>query len=181
MNRKKIMLLIIPAIIILIVSGCFCFFVLTHFCQTASPDQKHLTSYNLFNRVVTTKHTQTDTQTLELLSNCAPWQSPRFSWSPNSRYLAISYTDADHCRRIHMADFVDHKSFSVRENDLLSACGRATPIEGCISLHFVEWLDNCHALIKFSWNNDKSSNTVSGWFTWQVATGQILELHTGAA
>ena len=154
---------------------------LTHSCQTASPDKKHQTSYNLFNRVVTTKHTQTGTQTLELLSSCAPWQSPHFSWSPNSRYLAISYPDTDHCRRIHMADFVDRKLFSVSEDDLLSACGRAMPTEGRISLHFVEWLDHCHALIKFSWNNDKSSDAVSGWFTWQVETGQILELHTKAA
>ncbi|MDD4495027.1 MAG: hypothetical protein PHV32_11925 [Eubacteriales bacterium] len=141
-----------------------------------SPDGNYKTTYNRFTNIVKVENIESGIKYYELIDYCSPAKSPLFSWSPDSRYLAMTYTDSRGYALTQMTSFLNSSGFSTpQKREIQNACG-GTETENA-NIYVSEWLDNNHALIKFSWTSENSEKITSGWFTYQISPHSIIDLH----
>lgn len=146
--------------------------------KLTSPDGNYKVAYNKFTNTTKFTHEKSGAKTYVSHSDGNPTRPILYSWSPDSRYLALTYTDVKGYTRTEMTDFINNSGFAIpRKSEIQIAYGEMQTNNENANIYVSEWLDNNHALIKFSWESEASGKIISGWFTYKFSPRSIIDLH----
>lgn len=182
MLRKKAVITLILLSVIAVIVGAVYYINATNSSKTISPNGEYTVSYNKFAKIITTLHLQSKVSSYLTASGWNPAKNPDFFWSPDSRYLAIVYSDVQGYKWTEVIDFVNNSGLTIpmksEIQDLREETRTSDPYNNSnAEVYITEWLDNTHALVKFSWPSDTSVKIISGWYTCVVPSHSVIDLH----
>jgi hypothetical protein len=107
--------------------------------------------------------------------------NPVFLWSPDSKFLAVTYTGTNGQRWTQIEILENSMGMAVpaksKIQDLYNETKTTDISYDNATITVTEWLDKSHALVKFSWPSDTQGKTISGWLTCEFPSGTIKDFH----
>jgi hypothetical protein len=142
---------------------------------TISPDKEYIAWYNRISKVVTVGKTTTLTKW-----HFGNSESPSFLWSPNSEFLAMTFSEANGNRFSEIMDIEHSYNILVPTQSYIQTFNEETQTinkNKNAKVEITKWLDNKHVLVEFSWPSDKPGKTIAGWFNFEFSTYSIKQFN----
>jgi hypothetical protein len=173
-NKKLIIRILAGLILILGLFIIFAFFIYSNI--TISPNKEYMAWYNRFSKVVTVE--KIDTHTTWSFGDC---ENPSFLWSPNSKFLAKTFTEDNGNRFSDIMDIEHSYTMLVPTKSAIQEFNKSTQTivkdKENTKVEITRWLDNKHVLVEFSWPSDKPGIIIAGWFNFEFSTYSIKQFN----
>jgi len=170
--RKRNRLILLSFLVIVLIAGIYLFYDLVITAnKTTSPDGERWASYN---RITNTTTVENNSGDVNLRWHIGGLENPSFLWSPNSRFLATTFTAADGNRRAEIMDTEQNNSTIVpTELDIQTIEDLPHTIA---QIDGIYWHDNDNVSVWFTYPSDEHGQTISGSFLFEFSSYTIWHL-----